>query len=240
MSVPTVTDWTPTRSPYATSWGALLVLETVLLLGYFSLTPAAPGSEIRYLVYPFVWINVAVYGVRRVGPHPRSRLHLGVAAVLAIAYFLVVMAIPGNIGFGTPGIEPSVRIGWYAPGWGPLVAVASPWLRLYLVPFEVIGYLGLTYLVFANLLALTRGTVSGLLGLATCIGCTVPILAPVAGILGGPATGLTATAYQWSYDLGTVIFVLSIGVLVASHPSTRGLRGSPGPDRREEENPKEQ
>jgi len=77
----------------------------------------------------------------------------------------------------------------YAPGWGPLVAFTSPWLRLYLVPFEVLGYASLAYLVYANVLDLTRSTFSGALGLVTCVGCTVPVLTPLVGVLGGPAAG---------------------------------------------------
>jgi len=92
----------------------------------------------------------------------------------------------------------------YAPGWGPLVAFTSPWLRLYLVPFEVLGYASLAYLVYANVLDLTRSTFSGALGLVTCVGCTVPVLTPLVGVLGGPAAGLTTTAYAWSYDIGTI------------------------------------
>jgi len=91
------------------------------------------------------------------------------------------------------------------------VAFTSPWLRLYLVPFEVLGYASLAYLVYANVLDLTRSTFSGALGLVTCVGCTVPVLTPLVGVLGGPAAGLTTTAYAWSYDIGTIIFLLRSG-----------------------------
>jgi len=106
-------------------------------------------------------------------------------------------------------------------GVGPLVAFTSPWLRLYLVPFEVLGYASLAYLVYANVLDLTRSTFSGALGLVTCVGCTVPVLTPLVGVLGGPAAGLTTTAYAWSYDIRTIIFLLTVGLLSWSHRRSR-------------------
>ncbi|WP_423751870.1 DUF7546 family protein [Salinirarus marinus] len=47
----------------------------------------------------------------------------------------------------------------------------------------------------------------------TCVGCTVPVFVPLVGLLGGPAASLTTTAYEWSYDLGTLFFILTLGLL---------------------------
>jgi len=110
----------------------------------------------------------------------------------------------------------------YAPGWGPLVAFTSPWLRLYLVPFEVLGYASLAYLVYANVLDLTRSTFSGALGLVTCVGCTVPVLRRHSSAFSvGLPPALTTTAYAWSYDIGTIIFLLTVGLLSWSHRRSR-------------------
>ncbi|MFB6201241.1 MAG: hypothetical protein ABEI98_04445, partial [Halorhabdus sp.] len=146
-------------------WLVIVLLEAYLLLGYFALTPADPTTEVRYLLYPFVWINAGVWAVRRVDPNPGNWLHRAIGVVVASAYLFVVMYIPGTVGFGAPGAPVDLRIAMYAPGWGPLVAFTSPWLRLYLVPFEVLGYTSLAYLVYANVLDLTRGALSGVLGL---------------------------------------------------------------------------
>lgn len=221
-------------------WGAICTLEVLLLASYFAVTAASPGTALRYLVYPFVWINAAIFGYRRVEPDVGSRSHLAVGAGIAVAYFLTVMAVPGNIGLVDAGSAWSFRVGWYAPGWGPLVAAVTPWVRVYLVPFEVIGYLGLSYLVFANVLSITRGTLTGVFGLVTCVGCTVPVVAPVIGLLGGPASSLRTTAYAVSYDLGTAIFVLAVLALVYSHPSRRGLSDVRRPERGQEQYPEEQ
>lgn len=202
-------------------WIAVVVLETYLLFAYFAITSDQPSAEIRYLVYPFIWINAGLWAISRADSNPGNRSHRVLAALIAGVYLLVMLYLPGNVGLGAAGAPVDLRIEMYAPGWGPLLAFTSPWLRLFLVPFEVVGYVSLAYLVYVNVLDLTRGVLGGVLGLVTCVGCTVPILVPLAGVLGGPAAGLTTTAYEWSYDLGTLVFVLTLGLLYWSHRRTQ-------------------
>lgn len=197
------------------AWLGLFVLEGLALAGYFAVAPGTTGP-VRYLVYPLVWINAGLWAAVRTEPTPGSRGHRLVGVAAAVAYFLLVMVVPGKLGFG-PVIAPvDLRVAWYAPGWGPLVALSGP-VRLYLVPFEVVGYASLSYLVYANALDASRGVLSGALGLVTCVGCTVPVLVPVVGLLGGPAAGLATTAYRVSYDLGTAVFLVTLGLLYAAH-----------------------
>lgn len=200
----------------AVVWTVVLALEALALVGYFAAT-SATTTQSRYVVYPFVWINAGLWAVLQTTPTPQNRRHRFLGVLVAVGYFLVVMAIPGNVGLGGLATGIDLRIAWYAPGWGPLLAFDSPWIRLYLVPFEVLGYVSLAYLVYANVLSVARGTIASVLGIATCVGCTVPILAPAVGLLGGPATALTTTAYQWSYDVGTVFFLVTLGLLYVSH-----------------------
>jgi len=207
---------TPVGSRRVRGWVGLLALEALAVVAYFAISGDSVG-ELRYVVYPFVWINVGLWAAIDTSPSPGSRRHQIVGVAVGLVYFLAVMAVPGKIGVGVAGVPVDLRIGWYVPGWGPLLAFQSPWLRLFLVPFEVIGYGALAYLVYANALQFARGTVSGALGLVTCIGCTVPVLAPLLGLLGGPASSLTTTAYAWSYDVGTLVFVVAVGLLLASH-----------------------
>lgn len=206
----------------ASRWLALLVLEAASLWTYLALTGADQGP-LRYLLYPFVWINAAVYVVARTDLRTGSGRRRRLAAAVGVGYFLLVMAVPGNVGVGHLDGHlhlGSLRVAMAPPGWGPLVAYAGV-VRLYLVPFEVVGYLSLSYLVYANALRTTRGTLGGALGVVTCVGCTVPVLAPLLGLLGGPASGLVTTAYAYSYDAGTALFVLALGVLYASHRRDR-------------------
>jgi hypothetical protein len=212
--VTTVRSAYPIRQPrpaYRLALSGLVLLEVSATVAYFAATSSSIGQT-RYLVYPFVWINVGIAGVLVTRtPAATSRRRLLVAA-LAVGYFLLLFWLPGNVGLGAGGAL-DARVAWLAPGWGPLVAVSGP-VRAFLVPFEVVGYLALTYLVYANGLAFGRSTLSGSLGLVTCVGCTTPVLVPVLGILGGPTTGLASTAYAWSYDVGTVLFVLTVWLLV--------------------------
>ena len=195
-------------------WIGIVALELYLLVAYFVLTPAIPTGELRYLVYPFLWINAGIWAARTVTPTPANRRHRAVGVGIAALYLLLLLYLPGAIGSGTAGVATDFRVAMAAPGWGPVVALTSPLLRLYLVPFEVVGYVALAYLVYANALRTSRSTLSGALGLVTCVGCTVPILVPLVGALGGPATGLATTAYAWSYDLGTATFLVAIWLLV--------------------------
>lgn len=212
------------RRAWPLGWVALVTIELLSLVAYQIATGPAVG-EVRYLLYPFVWINVGLWAVTTTNPAAGSTRHHRLALLVGGGYFVAVMAIPGNLALGSlRGLHldfSSLRVAMAPPGWGPIVAYAGV-VRLYLVPFEVVGYLALAYLVYANALSLARGTLGGALGLATCVGCTVPVLAPLAGALGGPATGLATTAYAYSYDLGTALFVLTTLVLVASHDRGRG------------------
>jgi hypothetical protein len=208
--------WSPKRRTMGV-WIAVLAIEAYLLVAYFALTPATPSGGLRYLLYPFVWINAGLWVLRAVSPDPRARTHRVIGLAVAGAYLFVLLYLPGTIGFGAAGRPIDLRVAMYAPGWGPLVAFSSPWLRLYLVPFQVIGYASLAYLVYANVLVLTRSVLSGVLGLVTCIGCTAPALAALLGLIGGPTASLTTTAYAWSYDIGTAIFLFTIGLLTWSY-----------------------
>lgn len=204
-------------------WFGLVALELLSLWGYLAAS-GAEVTQVRYLLYPFVWINAGLWAVLHTTPAAGNRVHRALGVAVGAGYFLAVMAVPGNVGLGHLDGHlhlDSLRVALAAPGWGPVVAYAGP-VRLYLVPFEVVGYLSLSYLVVANVLRLTRGTLSGVLGLATCVGCTVPLAAPLVGLLGGPATGLATTAYTYSYDLGTALFLATVGLLSAAHRRGRG------------------
>lgn len=198
----------------AVVWVAIIAIETTLVAGYLLVTDTTIETG-RYLVYPFVWINAGLWAVWHTRPAAGSRRHRLLGVLVASGYALLLLTVSGKVGFGAAGTALAPRVAWYVPGWGPIVSLESEWLRLYLVPFEVIGYASLAYLMYANTLAVARGTLSGALGLVTCIGCTVPVLAPLTGLLGGPTTALVTTAYRWSYDLGTVVFLVTVGLLYA-------------------------
>ncbi len=194
-------------------------VEAILVIGYIAYS-GTTVTEVRYLVYPFIWINVIAYAVIRVRPPTTDPSRLAIGGTVALAYFGVLAWLTGMVGWGHGGAL-DLRVASAVPGWGPIVSVSGPITGVF-IPFEVIGYLGLSYLVGLNAIALSRKLFSGLLGVASCVGCTVPVLVPLVGALGGPSSGLATTAYAWSYDLGTVIFVVTAWLLL------RGARAGSG------------
>ncbi|UWG48237.1 putative membrane protein [Halanaeroarchaeum sp. HSR-CO] len=197
------------------TWTLVVFTEFLLVAGFLAVSSTSV-DQLRYVVYPFVWINTGLLAVSAIETTPQNWRHRAVGMTVAVGYYLVLMYAAGNLG-GTPaGTDWSLRVSMLMPGWGPSIVAAGPTLRVSMVPFEVIGYAALSYLLYANVLRISRGLLAGALGLVTCVGCTVPILAPLIGLLGGPASGLTSTAYQYSYDVGTLLFVLTVGILYAS------------------------
>jgi hypothetical protein len=197
--------------------GLVLAVELWLLGLYFGLTPAEPTS-IRYALYPFVWINVGLWVVVKATPPSADRRHRVGAAALALAYFLVLAALSGLVGLHFEDHHHGhVFSGLYttmgAPGWGPAVAYVGGTVHLSFVPYLVIGYLALAYLVYVAVLDATRAALSGVLGLASCVGCTLPVVGSlVAGVAGG-SSAVTAAAYSLSIDISTGVFVLAAALL---------------------------
>lgn len=199
-------------------WATVLAAEGALVVVYLELT----GTEIdriRYVVYPFVWINLGLWAVLRARPVGGSLRIRSMAGLAAAGYFLLLLALPGKIAVTVAsGAVSGLQVSWAVPGWGPIITYGGSHLQVYVVPFEVIGYLALAYLVYANVVNLARSSLAGLVGVVTCVGCTVPVLVPVLGILGGTGTTLASTAYSWSYDVGTVLFAVVVVLLL------RGVR----------------
>ena len=74
------------------------------------------------------------------------------------------------------------------------------------------GYLALAWLVYATVIDAAGSAVTGVLGLLSCVSCSWPILASLlTGIGGGGA--LAAAAQSQSYELSTVVFVVTVALL---------------------------
>lgn len=194
-------------------WAGLLAVETVAL-GVYLLT-AGEVAALRYAVYPFVWINVGLFAVSRVATPraPRGRRRL--AAAVAVAYGLCLATVTGLIGLpvGQPPthVHPAgLTVSLSAPGWGPRVAYVAGDVHLYFVPFRVVGYAALSYLLYARLARLSLASGAGLFGVAACAGCTLPLLA---GSLGGAGAAALAAVGGYSLDVSTLAFLLAVGGL---------------------------
>jgi hypothetical protein len=212
-------------------WLALLVaVEAVGVVGYLALTNTSVQA-VRYVLYPFVWINVGVVAVGYVSPRPTTRTAHRVAAGLAGGYFVILALLAGLVSVDVAALLGAghghshahvhgLQVAMTMPGWGPRVGYAGDVLTVNLVPFRVIGYLALTYLVYAALVDVARAALSGLLGLGSCLSCTLPIVGSLgAGVVGG--TGAAATLAALSIDVSTVVFVGSV-LLLTLRPGVGG------------------
>ena len=210
-------------------YGAALVnAELLLVLAYLAVVGPQVTRPLFY-VYPFVWINAAVYALWRADlPAAPFGRRLAAGAV-ALAYLGVLSYVGGLFGLGAGGAATGLRLELLAlpPGWSPALIYAGTSFQFALLPFKVVGYLTLAYLLYATLLDAAAGLVGGVLGLFSCVSCTLPVIAGVlSGFVGG-AGAVAAAAYGQSYALSTAVFVLTVGLLLW-RPSVADLRGLAG------------
>ena len=204
--------------------GAVLrgaLIANTLLVGtllYVLFTSAAIDPP-RYTLYGLLWVGVGLAVLSREATVARSasvRAHR-VAAGVAVAY-LGALALAGGVVVpgGVPG---AVADGWFVrtlpPGWGPALVYGGEAVALVLMPARVAGYLALAALVRGSVLdaAGLRSGVPGLLALFSCVSCSLPILAGVAALVFGAGSALAATTTGLSYDISTLVFLVTVGLL---------------------------
>ncbi|WP_436909601.1 DUF7546 family protein [Halosimplex marinum] len=198
-------------------WGALLVnTEILLLLAYAALGSAdlLSARGLRLWVYPFVWINASVWAVARTDIAPSSTRNRRLATVLAAAYFGVLAYTGGLVGPGHGSLGLDVALTSLPPGWAPAVTYNGMGVSVVLIPYKVVGYLTLAYLVYATVLDAAGSAVTGVLGLLSCVSCSWPVLASIATGVAGGGSGIAAAVSAGSYGLSTAVFVATVALLV--------------------------
>lgn len=204
-------------------WAVVLNTELLLLLAYFLVVDPTVTRPLFYLI-PFVWINAALWGVFRVSPRPTSARQRYAALAVAGGYFLV-LGYAGGLYGPSGGPATGIRVAAFSvpPGWGPAVIYGGEVVQFALLPFKLVGYATLSYLVYATVVDAASSVVGGVLGLFSCVSCTLPVIAGVlSGFVGG--TGAVAAASSQSYGLSTVVFVVTV-VLLVWRPTIADLRG---------------
>ena len=205
--------WSPLRSPLGAAVSAGVVAIVVLLAAitaYLNSTAAVITAD-RSLAYPVVWITVSVVAAvwigRTVVGRPRRRRGL----VVGGGYTLGIAWLTGLVGTTTGGFP--LRVYAAPPGWGPILLYDTGVVHLSIVPFKLVTYLALGYVIYV-LVAAHHGSIrAAALGVASCVSCTGPLVAAVVGAVGGArATAAVATA---GYDIATVALVATFGLLVA-------------------------
>ncbi|NHN41377.1 hypothetical protein G9C85_06960 [Halorubellus sp. JP-L1] len=214
---------TATR-PATVLLAAVVLAELALVVGYLGLTGASTSS-VRYLIYPFVWIDLALWAVFAVDASSTSALARRGALAVAGAYLLVLAVAGGVLDVAAlsghshaTGVDLSVFTA-LPPGWGPTVVFETPRATVRLVPYQFVGYLALAYLTYAAVVDAAASALSGAVGLLSCASCSWPVFASLlAAVLGGEA--VARELYAYSLDLSTVAFVVAV-VLLAWRPGAR-------------------
>lgn len=187
---------------------AICAVEALALGAYLRLSPGQVTAW-RYLLYPFVWLNVALLVVVRTDVAPASARRRAIASALAVGYLLALAAIDGTLALA-PGTGLTVHWG-LPPGWGPLVIADVGPLQLSPVPYRTAGYAAIAYLLYGALVETSSRALGGLLGLFSCVSCTLPMIGvALSGVAGG---SVAAAATTWSYDLSTAVFLVTVAVL---------------------------
>lgn len=190
-------------------WGAVVCTAEALLLAAYLATAAVRITAPRYLLYPFVWLNVAGLVVLGTSVAPAPARRRAAAVAVAGGYFLALAAIDGTLAL-SPGTGLAVHWG-LPPGWGPLLVADLGPVRFAPIPYRTVGYAAIAYLLYVALVETSSRALGGLVGLFSCVSCTLPVLAAaLSGVAGGSAA---AAATTWSYDLSTAVFLLTVGVL---------------------------
>ena len=189
----------------------LCVAELVALAAYLAANPRTVTAP-RYVLYPFVWLNVAVLAVWRTDAGPAGTQRRLLAGAVGLAYFLVLAWVGGLV--ATSHHAGGLTVYWgLPPGWGPLVIAGVGPLRIAPTPYQAAGYLALAYLVYATLLGATASPAGIVAGAFSCVSCTLPLFAAVGSSLAG-GTVAAGAATAWSYDLSTAVFLLAVALLV--------------------------
>lgn len=190
--------------------GTLLAVELALLGAYLALADWQVIAP-RYLLYPLLWITVGVLAVVRTGPVDASHPSRLLAAALAVGYLAVLLWVDGSVSFRGTGT--GLRLAWLPPGWGPAVLYGGESVSLALFPYRVVGYMALSYLLYATTATASRAALGGLVGLASCVSCTPPVAAAFLSSAAGGSAAVAAAATVWSSDLSTAVFLLAAALL---------------------------
>jgi hypothetical protein len=202
---------------------AILLAEVLLATAYVAV--ARPGITRPFMVVlvPFVWLNGSLFVFWRVRPAATSARRWP-AVLVAVAYF-GLLAVLGGVVTGGAGTAGDLDVVWRLfPGWAPLFFYDGALVNVLVVPFKLVGYLALTYLVYVTAVDAAGALVGGVVGLFSCISCTFPLIAGLLSSVAGGGGAAAAAVYGNSSLLSTVVFAVTVGLLTW-RPSTATVVG---------------
>lgn len=220
MATSTLAQWREASDPRYRAlflFNVLVAVQVIAALVYGVVFEVSPTRVTTFLL-PFVWIAVSVLAVWWTDTAERSpRLKL-LAGGVACGYLLVFLYLSGTIGtaadqfelvtgaFGL-GVETDRTLGW-----GPVVYYSGEFLGARIHPYQLLGYVALSYLIYAAVLDSLRSASAGVIGVALCPACALAAVSPVIAGLAGTLSAFTLF-FQYNYEIATVIFVGAMGLL---------------------------
>ncbi|GGC60685.1 DUF7546 family protein [Haloferax sulfurifontis] len=193
---------------------AAVAVNTTLILAfvYLLFTEASVGAP-RYAVYGVAWVIVGLWVMFDTDVAPASSATKRKAAAVAVGYFALLAVAGGLVTSPVPGGTSGVRVAFLPPGWGPALVYGGDLFNLVLMPARVVGYAALAFLVYDTVVEAAGAAVSGVVGLFSCVSCSWPVLASVATSVFGGGTAVAATVTTLSYDLSTLVFLVTVVLL---------------------------
>jgi len=230
MATSTLAQWramSDTRYRVLFLFNALVAVQVVAAFVYGLVFDVSPVRVTTFLL-PFVWIAVSVLALWWTDPAEREpRLRL-LAGAIAGGYLLVFLYLSGTIGLAPDqfdAVTGALGVGVETErtlGWGPVVFYSGEVFGARIHPYQLVGYLTLSYLVYAAVLDSVRSASAGMVGVALCPACALAAVSPLFASLAGTVSAV-ALFFQYNYEIATVIFVGAVGLLYW-RPSLTALR----------------
>ncbi len=207
----------------AVYWAMVFNAEFLVLVGYYTLAADVTLRDPLFAVIPFVWINVAGWAVMRTSVPAAQSRKKAIAAAIAVGYFGLLVVFGGIVN-GPSGVTSSyLNVLQLPPGWNPAFFYSGSLFSLVILPYKLVGFAVLAYLVYVTALDAASALVGGVVGLFSCVSCTFPVIAGVASGLAGGGSAIAGFTYANSYLLSTVVFGVTV-LLLTWRPGFGGGR----------------
>ncbi|MFC6786246.1 hypothetical protein ACFQFH_10190 [Halobaculum halobium] len=187
-------------------------VELAAVVAYFLFTNASVSSPL-FTLYGLIWVNLALVVGARYRPPAGDAKTRRRAIVVAVGYALLLAVFGGVVGVAPPRTTPGVELALLPPGWGPALIVNVGVAAAVLMPAKVLGYGALAYLLYGAVVDAGGSGVAGVLGLFSCLSCSLPILAGVAASLVGGGAFVAAAIAGIGYGPSTLVFVVTVALL---------------------------
>ncbi|MFP4174804.1 MAG: hypothetical protein ACLFSW_03385 [Halobacteriales archaeon] len=197
------------RQRRAVPWVLFVAVQVAAVALYFILSDTV-AVTVRHALYPVIWVTLSAWVFVRTPLPDELPWYAPVVAVVSGVYFLALLWLAGLVGTAeSPGL--AIDVTGASPGWGPVLAYSGDLVYLRIIPFQVVGYAALAYLVFVALTDTASSLVGAAVGLVSCVGCTWTLVAGALSVVG--SAGVTAVVQSYSYELSTLVFVTAVVVL---------------------------